>query len=152
MHLTPKEKRALRLLLECMTYREIGEAFGSTEQVIKNLMKEIRVKIGADDKAGTAIMCLHHPEWLDLPACPTCGMIRSDSMTDEERAEAIRDREEEIKQVRHHMETASKTAEAVSMGKEVWCLRAKVWQRILHREEAALEDLKRAQTQQTEEA
>jgi DNA-binding CsgD family transcriptional regulator len=76
MRLTKTEKRAVRLLLECMSYREIAQKMGTNSQVIRNLMQGVRDKIGADDKTGIAIFCIAHPEYLDGEACEECGKLK----------------------------------------------------------------------------
>jgi DNA-binding NarL/FixJ family response regulator len=54
--LKPKELRITSLVAQGLLYRQIAPILGTTEQVIKNSVKVVLDKTGADDRADLAII------------------------------------------------------------------------------------------------
>ena len=58
--LTPREVQVAALVYEGMTNREIGQSVGTTEQVIKNYLRNVYDKIGVSDRLELALFTIHH--------------------------------------------------------------------------------------------
>ena len=58
--LTPKEIQIATLVWEGMTNREISRIVATTEQVIKNHLRNIFDKIGVSDRLELALFVVHH--------------------------------------------------------------------------------------------
>jgi DNA-binding NarL/FixJ family response regulator len=48
------------LVYEGLTNREIGVSIGTTEQVIKNYLRNVYDKIGVSDRLELALFTIHH--------------------------------------------------------------------------------------------
>jgi DNA-binding NarL/FixJ family response regulator len=58
--LTPRELSIVALLVEGMRNKEIADRLGTTEQVIKNRLRDIYDKTGVSDRLELALFTLHH--------------------------------------------------------------------------------------------
>ena len=58
--LTPKEVQVATLVWEGHTNREIAGMVGTTEQVIKNYLRNVYDKIGVSDRLELALFTIHH--------------------------------------------------------------------------------------------
>jgi len=67
--LTRKELEIVTLLVQGYKNKDIAEALGNTEQVIKNYMRAIFDKTGVTDRLELALFTIHHKVLLD-PAIP----------------------------------------------------------------------------------
>ena len=64
--LTMKEKEVITLLGEGMVNRDIAVQLGTSEQVIKNVLRLIYWKTGMDNRLTLVLFCFHH----GILACP----------------------------------------------------------------------------------
>jgi DNA-binding NarL/FixJ family response regulator len=58
--LTPKELRIVALVVQGHKNKEIAEQLGTTEQVIKNYLRNVYDKIGVSDRLELALFTIHH--------------------------------------------------------------------------------------------
>jgi DNA-binding NarL/FixJ family response regulator len=58
--LTAKELKIIALLVDGMRNREIAERLNTTEQVVKNMLRNIYDKTGVSDRLELALFTLHH--------------------------------------------------------------------------------------------
>ncbi len=58
--LTPKELRIVALIVQGYKNKDIAVELGTTEQVIKNYLRNIYDKIGVSDRLELALFTLHH--------------------------------------------------------------------------------------------
>jgi DNA-binding NarL/FixJ family response regulator len=58
--LTPKELRIVALIVQGFKNKEIAQQLGTTEQVIKNYLRNVYDKIGVSDRLELALFTLHH--------------------------------------------------------------------------------------------
>jgi DNA-binding NarL/FixJ family response regulator len=58
--LTPKELRIIALIVQGYKNKEIATRLGTTEQVIKNYLRNIYDKIGVSDRLELALFTIHH--------------------------------------------------------------------------------------------
>ena len=58
--LTPKELRIVALIVQGYKNKEIATQLGTTEQVIKNYLRNVYDKIGVSDRLELALFTLHH--------------------------------------------------------------------------------------------
>ena len=58
--LTPKELRIVALIVQGYRNREIASQLGTTEQVIKNYLRNVYDKIGVSDRLELALFTVHH--------------------------------------------------------------------------------------------
>jgi len=58
--LTPKELRIVALIVQGYKNKEIANQLGTTEQVIKNYLRNIYDKIGVSDRLELALFTIHH--------------------------------------------------------------------------------------------
>jgi DNA-binding NarL/FixJ family response regulator len=78
--LTPKEVRVARLVWEGLTNREIAAMVGTTEQVVKNYLRNTFDKLGVWSRLELALYVASHggTEWKRASAqeVPTAGPLR----------------------------------------------------------------------------
>jgi DNA-binding NarL/FixJ family response regulator len=76
--LTPKEVRVARLVWEGLTNREIATMVGTTEQVIKNYLRNTFDKVGVWSRLELALYVASHggTEWKRAQEAPTTGPLR----------------------------------------------------------------------------
>ncbi|HYG99093.1 MAG TPA: response regulator transcription factor [Terriglobales bacterium] len=58
--LTPKELRIVALIVQGYKNKEIAQQLGTTEQVIKNYLRNVYDKIGVSDRLELALFTIHH--------------------------------------------------------------------------------------------
>jgi DNA-binding NarL/FixJ family response regulator len=58
--LTPKELKIVALIVQGYKNKEIASQLGTTEQVIKNYLRNIYDKIGVSDRLELALFTIHH--------------------------------------------------------------------------------------------
>jgi DNA-binding NarL/FixJ family response regulator len=58
--LTPKELRIVSLIVQGYKNKEIAGKLGTTEQVIKNYLRNVYDKIGVSDRLELALFTIHH--------------------------------------------------------------------------------------------
>jgi DNA-binding NarL/FixJ family response regulator len=58
--LTPKELRIVALIVQGYKNKEIADQLGTTEQVIKNYLRNVYDKIGVSDRLELALFTIHH--------------------------------------------------------------------------------------------
>jgi DNA-binding NarL/FixJ family response regulator len=58
--LTPKELRIVALVVQGHKNKEIADQLGTTEQVIKNYLRNVYDKIGVSDRLELALFTIHH--------------------------------------------------------------------------------------------
>jgi len=58
--LTPKELRIVALIVQGYKNKEIATQLGTTEQVIKNYLRNVYDKIGVSDRLELALFTIHH--------------------------------------------------------------------------------------------
>jgi DNA-binding NarL/FixJ family response regulator len=58
--LTPKELRIVALIVQGYKNKEIASELGTTEQVIKNYLRNVYDKIGVSDRLELALFTIHH--------------------------------------------------------------------------------------------
>ncbi|MBZ5648536.1 MAG: response regulator transcription factor [Acidobacteriia bacterium] len=58
--LTPKELRIVALIVQGYKNKEIAKQLGTTEQVIKNYLRNVYDKIGVSDRLELALFTIHH--------------------------------------------------------------------------------------------
>ena len=63
--LTPKELKIVALIVQGYKNKEIATKLGTTEQVIKNYLRNVYDKIGVSDRLELALFTIHHKILLD---------------------------------------------------------------------------------------
>ena len=58
--LTPKELRIVALIVQGYKNKEIATQLGTTEQVVKNYLRNVYDKIGVSDRLELALFTIHH--------------------------------------------------------------------------------------------
>ena len=58
--LTPKELKIVALIVQGYKNKEIANQLGTTEQVIKNYLRNVYDKIGGSDRLELALFTIHH--------------------------------------------------------------------------------------------
>src|SRR4029078_10826734 len=58
--LTPKELRIVALIVQGYKNKDIATPLGTTEQVIKNYLRNVYDKIGVSDRLELALFTIHH--------------------------------------------------------------------------------------------
>lgn len=71
--LTPKELRIVALIVQGYRNKEIAAQLGTTEQVIKNYLRNVYDKIGVSDRLELALFTLHHRILAEAAAATTAG-------------------------------------------------------------------------------
>ena len=66
--LTPKELRIVALIVQGYKNKDIAAELGTTEQVIKNYLRNIYDKIGVSDRLELALFTIHHRILADAAA------------------------------------------------------------------------------------
>ena len=78
-HLTPKEIQIAILVWEGLTNREIGRIIGTSEQVIKNHLRNTFDKLGVWSRLELAMYVASHggKNWLEEPERPAFTLVRA---------------------------------------------------------------------------
>jgi DNA-binding NarL/FixJ family response regulator len=58
--LTPKELRIVALIVQGYKNKDIATELGTTEQVVKNYLRNVYDKIGVSDRLELALFTIHH--------------------------------------------------------------------------------------------
>ena len=72
--LTAKELRIVALIVQGYKNKEIASQLGTTEQVIKNYLRNVYDKIGVSDRLELALFTIHHRILNEAAAATTAGM------------------------------------------------------------------------------
>ena len=80
--LTPKEIRVATLVWEGLTNREIANALGTTEQVVKNYLRGTFDKLGVWSRLELALYVANHggTGWKEPPATAPAGGSPTESL------------------------------------------------------------------------
>lgn len=73
--LTPKELRIVALIVQGYKNKEIAVQLGTTEQVIKNYLRNVYDKIGVSDRLELALFTIHHRILAEAAAATTGGSL-----------------------------------------------------------------------------
>ncbi len=71
--LTPKELRIVALIVQGYKNKEIATQLGTTEQVIKNYLRNVYDKIGVSDRLELALFTIHHRMLAEAAAATSTG-------------------------------------------------------------------------------
>jgi DNA-binding NarL/FixJ family response regulator len=71
--LTPKELKIVALVVQGYKNKEIATRLGTTEQVIKNYLRNVYDKIGVGDRLELALFTIHHRILAEAAAAATAG-------------------------------------------------------------------------------
>ena len=71
--LTAKELRIVALIVQGYKNKEIASQLGTTEQVIKNYLRNVYDKIGVSDRLELALFTIHHRILNEAAAATTAG-------------------------------------------------------------------------------
>ena len=71
--LTPKELRIVALIVQGYKNKEIASQLGTTEQVIKNYLRNVYDKIGVSDRLELALFTIHHKILAEAAATAASG-------------------------------------------------------------------------------
>jgi len=72
--LTPKELRIVALIVQGFKNKEIATQLGTTEQVVKNYLRNVYDKIGVSDRLELALFTIHHRILAEAAAATTTTM------------------------------------------------------------------------------
>ena len=72
--LTAKELRIVALIVQGYKNKEIATQLGTTEQVIKNYLRNVYDKIGVSDRLELALFTIHHRILNEAAAATAAGM------------------------------------------------------------------------------
>lgn len=74
--LTPKELRIVALIVQGFKNREIATQLGTTEQVVKNYLRNVYDKIGVSDRLELALFTIHHRILAEAAAAVVSNQMR----------------------------------------------------------------------------
>ena len=72
--LTPKELRIVALIVQGYKNKEIANQLGTTEQVIKNYLRNVYDKIGVSDRLELALFTIHHRILAEAASAAVAGI------------------------------------------------------------------------------
>lgn len=72
--LTPKELKIVALIVQGFKNKEIANQLGTTEQVVKNYLRNVYDKIGVSDRLELALFTIHHRILAEAAAASAAGM------------------------------------------------------------------------------
>jgi DNA-binding NarL/FixJ family response regulator len=72
--LTPKELKIVALIVQGFKNREIANLLGTTEQVVKNYLRNVYDKIGVSDRLELALFTIHHRILAEAAAASAAAM------------------------------------------------------------------------------
>ncbi len=75
--LTPKELRIVALIVQGFKNKEIAVQLGTTEQVIKNYLRNVYDKIGVSDRLELALFTIHHRMLAEAAAATTAAPVQA---------------------------------------------------------------------------
>jgi len=73
--LTAKELRIVALIVQGYKNKEIASQLGTTEQVIKNYLRNVYDKIGVSDRLELALFTIHHRILNEAAAATAAGAV-----------------------------------------------------------------------------
>jgi DNA-binding NarL/FixJ family response regulator len=73
--LTAKELRIVALIVQGYKNKEIASQLGTTEQVIKNYLRNVYDKIGVSDRLELALFTIHHRILNEAAAATAAGTV-----------------------------------------------------------------------------
>src|SRR5205085_7509992 len=71
--LTARELKIVALIVQGYKNKEIATTLGTTEQVIKNYLRNVYDKIGVSDRLELALFTIHHKILLEAASATTAG-------------------------------------------------------------------------------
>jgi DNA-binding NarL/FixJ family response regulator len=71
--LTPKELKIVALIVQGYRNKDIAQQLGTTEQVIKNYLRNVYDKIGVSDRLELALFTIHHRILAEAAAATAAG-------------------------------------------------------------------------------
>ena len=71
--LTPKELKIVALIVQGYKNKDIASQLGTTEQVIKNYLRNVYDKIGVSDRLELALFTIHHRILAEAAAATSAG-------------------------------------------------------------------------------
>lgn len=77
--LTPKELKIVALIVQGYKNKEIATQLGTTEQVVKNYLRNVYDKIGVSDRLELALFTIHHRILAEAAAATAAGMAAAAS-------------------------------------------------------------------------
>jgi DNA-binding NarL/FixJ family response regulator len=72
--LTPKELKIVALIVQGFKNKEIANLLGTTEQVVKNYLRNVYDKIGVSDRLELALFTIHHRILAEAAAASAANM------------------------------------------------------------------------------
>ena len=75
--LTPKELKIVALIVQGFKNKEIANQLGTTEQVVKNYLRNVYDKIGVSDRLELALFTIHHRILAEAAAATAAGMAQN---------------------------------------------------------------------------
>jgi DNA-binding NarL/FixJ family response regulator len=72
--LTPKELKIVALIVQGFKNKEIASLLGTTEQVVKNYLRNVYDKIGVSDRLELALFTIHHRILAEAAAASAANM------------------------------------------------------------------------------
>jgi DNA-binding NarL/FixJ family response regulator len=75
--LTPKELKIVALIVQGFKNKEIATMLGTTEQVVKNYLRNVYDKIGVSDRLELALFTIHHRILAEAAAASAASMRSS---------------------------------------------------------------------------
>jgi len=72
--LTPKEMKIVALIVQGFKNKEIASQLGTTEQVVKNYLRNVYDKIGVSDRLELALFTIHHRILAEAAAATAAAM------------------------------------------------------------------------------
>jgi DNA-binding NarL/FixJ family response regulator len=72
--LTPKELKIVALIVQGFKNKEIANLLGTTEQVVKNYLRNVYDKIGVSDRLELALFTIHHRILAEAAAASAASM------------------------------------------------------------------------------
>lgn len=75
--LTPKELKIVALIVQGYKNKEIATQLGTTEQVIKNYLRNVYDKIGVSDRLELALFTIHHRILLQAASATTATAAKA---------------------------------------------------------------------------
>ena len=79
--LTPKELRIVALIVQGYKNKEIANSLGTTEQVVKNYLRNVYDKIGVSDRLELALFTIHHRILAEAAAAVAATNTGASAMT-----------------------------------------------------------------------
>jgi DNA-binding NarL/FixJ family response regulator len=77
--LTPKELKIVALIVQGFKNKEIANLLGTTEQVVKNYLRNVYDKIGVSDRLELALFTIHHRILAEAAAASAASMRATQS-------------------------------------------------------------------------